>query len=122
VIALQTWLELAEHRVVIPFARELSDAIPTVAVRLRRDFPALLSLIRAHVILHRASRDRSSEGEIIAAEADYYAVRDLIQDLVGQAAGVSVPPLVRDTVEAVQKLSKKLPCAVPQKALVDALG
>lgn len=46
--ALQTWLEMGEHAVVIPFAPALAAKIPPVAVRLRRDFLALLSLIEAH--------------------------------------------------------------------------
>jgi hypothetical protein len=36
--AFQRWLALGERRVVIPFAEALSEKIPPVAVRLRRDF------------------------------------------------------------------------------------
>ena len=43
--ALQVWLECAEHRVWIPYAKQLAGLIPPVAVRLRRDFGALLNLI-----------------------------------------------------------------------------
>ena len=43
---LQVWLETAEHRVAIPYARTLAELVPPVAVRLRRDFRAVLSLIR----------------------------------------------------------------------------
>jgi hypothetical protein len=60
--ALQVWLESAEHRVWIPYAGKLAELIPPVAVRLRRDFWALLSLIRAHALLHRATRERDAEG------------------------------------------------------------
>src|SRR5215216_3088025 len=52
--AFQVWLESAEHRVWIPYARKLADLTPPVAVRLRRDFGALLNLIRAHTLLHQA--------------------------------------------------------------------
>ena len=51
-LALHSWLEGAEHRVAIPFAADLAERIPPVAVRLRRDFGQLLALIRAHAILH----------------------------------------------------------------------
>src|SRR5262249_26864398 len=54
--ALQVVLELGERRVVIPFDRRLVALIPPVAVRLRRDVGALLSLIEAHAILHQESR------------------------------------------------------------------
>jgi hypothetical protein len=69
--SLQEWLNAAEHRVFVPYAGELAATIPPVAVRLRRDFGALLSLIRAHAILHQASRERDSEGRILAALEDY---------------------------------------------------
>ena len=39
--ALQSWLQTAEHRVTIPYATELAELVPPVAVRLRRDFGAL---------------------------------------------------------------------------------
>src|SRR5262249_24930302 len=42
--ALQMWLDLAKHHVWIPYASALADHIPPRAVRLRRDFAAVLSL------------------------------------------------------------------------------
>src|SRR5207249_510285 len=41
----QLWIGVAEHRVHIPYAERLAELIPPVSVRLRRDVPALLSLI-----------------------------------------------------------------------------
>jgi hypothetical protein len=103
--ALQVWLESAEHCVLIPYARKLAELIPPVAVRLRRDFGALLNLIRAHAVLHQASRDRDAEGRIIATiEEDYAAVRGLVADLVSEGIEVTVPKTVRETVEAVKRL------------------
>jgi hypothetical protein len=90
--ALQVWLESAEHRVWIPYAKQLTVLIPPVAVRLRRDFAALLNLIRAHALLHQASRDRDAEGRIVATiEEDYAAVRKLVVDLVGEGVETTVP-------------------------------
>jgi hypothetical protein len=103
--ALQEWLGLAEHRVTIPYAEELADKIPTVSVRLRRDFAAILNLVRAHAILHGASRGRDSEGRIVASLDDYTTVRELVHDLVSEGEGATVPPDVRETVEAVERLS-----------------
>jgi hypothetical protein len=103
--ALQVWLESAEHRVFIPYAKKLADVIPPLAVRLRRDFGALLNLIRAHALLHQASRDRDAEGRIIATiDEDYAAVRELVADLVSEGIEVTVPKTVRETVGAVKRL------------------
>jgi len=103
--AFQVWLESAEHRVWIPYARKLADLIPPVAVRLRRDFGALLNLVRAHALLHQASRDRDAKGRIVATiEEDYAAVRELVEDLVSEGIEVTVPKTVRETVEAVKRL------------------
>jgi MarR family protein len=103
--ALQIWLEGAEHRVCIPYAKVLADLIPPVAVRLRRDFGALLNLIRAHALLHQATRQRDGEGRIIATiEEDYAAVRELVADLVSEGIEATVPESVRETVEAVKRL------------------
>jgi hypothetical protein len=103
--ALQVWLESAEHRVFIPYAKILADLIPPVAVRLRRDFGALLNLVRAHALLHHATRERDAEGRIVATiEEDYAAVRELVADLVSEGIEVTVPKTVRETVEAVKRL------------------
>jgi MarR family len=103
--ALQVWLESAEHRVSIPYARILADLIPPVAVRLRRDFGALLNLMRAHALLHQASRDRDGKGRVIATiEQDYAAVRELVADLVSEGIEATVPTTVRETVEHVKRL------------------
>ena len=69
--ALQQALALERAQVFVPFAGELADLVPPVAVRLRRDFPTVLALIEAHAILHQASRERNAEGEIVATFEDY---------------------------------------------------
>ena len=117
--ALQVWLESAEHRVSIPYAKILADLIPPVAVRLRRDFGALLNLIRAHALLHQATRERDGEGRIVATIEDYAAVLKLVVDLVGEGVEATVPATVRDTVEAVRQLredSKGEPVTVAELA------
>ena len=117
--AFQVWLESAEHRVWIPYARKLADLIPPVAVRLRRDFGALLNLIRAHALLHQATRERDCEGRIVATIEDYAAVRELVVDLVGEGVETIVPKTIRETVEAVKRLregSKGEPVTVAELA------
>jgi hypothetical protein len=119
---LQTWLhESGEHRVVIPYAGALARAIPPIAIRLRRDFGALLGLIQTHAILHQRGRSRDEQGRIVASAEDYAAVYDLMADLVSTGVEASVPKTVRDTVEAVKVLKKSWGEAVPQSALKEQL-
>ena len=99
--ALQEWLTLSEHRVYIPYATSLASLVPPVAVRLRRDFGAILSLIKAHAILHQANRKRDDQGRIVAQLSDYRVVRELVNALISQGVGQTVPKSVRATVEAV---------------------
>jgi 5S rRNA maturation endonuclease (ribonuclease M5) len=90
--------------VVIPYAGWLAESIPPVAVRLRRDFRALLRLIEAHAILHQLNRATDEQGRIVATEADYLAVRELVADLISDAVGSAVSATVRQTTEAVAEL------------------
>jgi hypothetical protein len=43
---LQEWLESGSHSVVIPYDRVLAQLVAPIAVRLRRDFGAVLNLVR----------------------------------------------------------------------------
>lgn len=103
--ALQDWLEGAEHAVSIPYASDLATRIAPAAVRLRRDFGALLQLIGAHALLHQASRERDLCGHVVASLEDYAVVRELVGDLIGEGTQTSVPQAVRETVEAVASLT-----------------
>ena len=102
---LQRWLAGAEHRVTIPYARQLAQMVPPVAVRLRRDFGSLLALIRAHAVLHQASRERDDEGRIVATLDDYAVVRDLVADTMAEGVGATVSDTVRETVAAVAAIA-----------------
>lgn len=115
--ALQTWLDLAGCRdVTIPYAHELADLADGRAIRLRRDFGAILNLIRAHAILHQEQRGRDKYGRIIAALDDYAAVYDLVAELVSQGVQASAAPETREAVAAVAALveSTKLPVTYKQ--------
>jgi hypothetical protein len=104
-IALQEWLEGAANRVTIPFAKGLAAEIPPVAVRLRRDFSAVLNLIRAHALLHQTSREIDEKGRVVATvEEDYAVVRELVAKRVAEGVEATVPPTVRETVTAVKDL------------------
>ena len=101
---LQDWLAGGPTAVEVPYARTLAEAIPPVAVRLRRDFATVLSLIRAHALVHRATRELV-DGVVVATMADYAAVRDLVADLVSDAVEQTVSESVRATVEKVAELT-----------------
>ena len=118
--ALQEWIGLSDNRVVIPFAANLTAAVEPVAVRLRRDVKAVLSLIRAHAILHQAARDRDREGRIVATLEDYASVRELVADLVAEGVEATVAPAVRETVEVVRSLAKE--AGATAKAVGEQVG
>jgi hypothetical protein len=102
--SLQEWLERSEHRVVIPYATNLARAIPPLAVRLRRDFTTVLTLIRAHAILHQVGREKGGDSSIVASIEDYAVVRGLVVDSLAEGIGATVSTSVRETVGAVEKL------------------
>ena len=102
--ALHKWIELKEHRVEIPYAEFLAALFPITATRIRRDFGLILNLVKSHAVLHQATRERSPEGWIIATVDDYCVVRDLVDDLFAESLETSVPPAIRETVDAVKQL------------------
>lgn len=126
--ALQVWLELAGHRdVAIPFAPKLAELIDTRAVRIRRDFEAVLNLIRAHAILHQAQRERDAYGHIVATLDDYRAAYDLVIEIVGEGVQASVSKQIRETVNMVATLIAKAqqhgkPTEISSAQLANALG
>jgi hypothetical protein len=119
--ALQTWIANSELRVEIPYARTLAGLIPPTTIRLRRDFKALLNLIRAHAVLHQSTRVKTSEGVLIATIEDYAVVRELIADLVADGADASVSPQIRETIEAVRLLQRGESTEVSQATVASYL-
>ena len=103
--ALQDWLARGEHRVAVPFSGALAELVPPVATRLRRDFGTVLTLVEAHALLHQATRERDAAGRVVAALADYAAVRGLVADLIAEGVEATVPATLRETVEAVRALA-----------------
>jgi hypothetical protein len=123
--ALQRWLELGDRRVTIPYSKRLAKLIPPVAVRLRRDFGSLLALVRAHALLHQASRERDGKGRIVATITDYEVVRELLTDVISEGVERTVKPEVRELVVKVRELvhaSLEDDPEVTQRQLVNALN
>jgi hypothetical protein len=102
--ALQRWLALGDCRVAVPFAFALAELVPPKAVRMRRDFGLMLTLIRAHALLHRATRETDVDGAIMATLDDYEAVRTLVEPLIAAGVDATVSEAMRETVEAVARL------------------
>ena len=103
-IALQEWIAANSHSVVIPFARALAGRMNAKALRLRRDFPSILQLIKAHALLHQASREPDEIGRLVATLDDYMVIRELVADVVAEAIDATVDPFVRETVEVVEAI------------------
>jgi hypothetical protein len=121
--ALQVWLASGEHDVVVPYAPVLAELTRPAGLRLRRDFPAMLNLIRTHALLHRISRDRDASGAIVATLDDYRAVYELTADIIESGVDAAVPETLRQTVEAVEQLKGENPTrSVTYQLLAAKLG
>jgi len=116
--------EMAEldTRPLVPFAEQLAELVDVTAVRMRRDFPTILTLINAHALLHEASRDRDDQGRILATISDYAAVHAAVAGVVAETTALSVSPKSRSTIEAVRQVladGRRAYVTIPQ--LADAL-
>ena len=101
----QTRVVDVTREVAIPYGTALAREIKPRAVRLRRDFRLLLTLIQAHALLHQVTRERDERGRIIATLEDYAIVRKLVHDLIADQIESVVPKTVRETVLAVRDLA-----------------
>jgi DNA-binding transcriptional ArsR family regulator len=122
-LALQQWLAAQErHDVTVPYAGAIADLVGARAVRLRRDFAAVLQLIKAHALLHRNRRAVSPSGAVEATLADYAAVRDLIGDILSEGVSAAVSSAVRETVATVNRLCDEESRTVSVSEVARALG
>lgn len=120
--AFQEWLGAQSSEVTVPFIRALAEGIAPVAIRIRRDFNLLVSLIEAHALLHQLTRGRDASGAVIATIEDYRAVYLLVADPIGYGVDASVPAELRETVNAVANLVSAYPDGVPAIAVSKELG
>ena len=121
-VALQRWLQLAgERQVVVPFAHALADRVPANAVRMRRDFPQLLTVIQTITLLHQHLRERDDQGRIIATPSDYAEARWLLEEVFAVTVQEGLTPAIRETVEAVARLSS-ISSPITEQQLVQDLG
>ncbi len=122
-LAFQEYLALCDNRVTIPYGKLLAENISqsSLAVRFRRDFRQILSLIMAHAVLHQKTRQRDEGGRIVAEISDYAAVHELIADVIAQGIDATVSNETREAVQAVAVLTKKKPDGVSYKDVGDHL-
>lgn len=106
-LALRVWIEAQDNRVVIPYAPRIAESMADVAVRLRRDFSVVLSLIKTHAVLHQTTRERDPEGRIVATLEDYSRIRAVVSGLIAEGVEATVPKIVRETVEVASKLIRE---------------
>lgn len=97
---------VGEKRVVVPFASELAERVPTKDVRMRRDFEQLLSCVRALAFMHQGRRHRDEEGRVLANAWDYANARRLMSSVL-QVSQSAVTDEVREAVEAVERLNRE---------------
>ena len=121
-LALQLWLELVgERRVSIPFNHALAESIPTLGVRMRRDFPQLLTTIKTIALLRQQQRERDAKGRIVATLDDYRWARWILEEVFTTTASEGASPAVRETVKVVARLSDG-GTPVSEKQLILDLG
>jgi hypothetical protein len=99
----QRWIGAGPRSVVVPFAARLTENIPPVAVRFRRDVSAVLALIKAHALIHQAQRETTESGAVVATMDDYRAVMPIGARLMEESAGKRPPERVVAVVQHVQQ-------------------
>jgi hypothetical protein len=117
--AFQTWLAQQERRVVIPFADRVAELISNAPVRVRRDFPRFLTLVKAHALLHQAARERDDQGRIVATFDDYGAVHKLAGRAFAETAEVAHPRSILQVVEAIAELAPECSDGVTVHQLIE---
>lgn len=107
--ALHDWVEAGPKCVTIPFAEDLAEMVDPTEDRIKRDFPQVLSLVRAHARLHQANRQINGDGQIVAEQQDYAAVWRLLGDAMEMAAGAMVETQVERVVKMVTSVANSRP-------------
>ncbi len=105
--------------VVIPFADKLS--FPSSWMRTRRDHARFLNLIEVSAFLHQHQRERTREGAIVAALADYEAAYGLAGEVLRETLTDVKKPL-REALVRIQALAAKGEGSVSRREIREALG
>lgn len=109
------------QEVSIPFLETLLSRLPTSHSRVLRDAPKVLSLIRAHALIHQLSR-RKEGNKIVATLDDYAMVYDLVSEPLAFGLRESVPHHIADVVKAALKLHRQHERPLTQVEIAKHLG
>jgi 5S rRNA maturation endonuclease (ribonuclease M5) len=104
--------------IVIPFADKLS--FPTSWMRTRRDHARFLNLIEVSAFLHQHQRQRTVDGAIVAALADYETAYGLAGEVLRETLTDVKRPL-REAYKRVQALVEKNGGTVSRREIREAL-
>jgi len=96
-------LEPAE--MVIPFAERIE--VPSAPLRLRRDVPRLINVIKLVAWVHQHTRDRDDAGRILATEDDFAMAIDMVGDSFARA-WKSLTPSEEKVYTACKRLTENL--------------
>ena len=100
--ALQIWLETAGTRSIsIPYANVLAGSVPACAVRMRRDFRQLLTVIQTVAMIHQCQREKDDQGRIIATIEDYEISHNLCSGIFNSVINEGISEAIRDVVNDV---------------------
>ncbi|WHS95359.1 hypothetical protein VPK21_005558 [Sinorhizobium kummerowiae] len=109
---LEPWYELHNYiadkkmNIIIPYAEEIVDYIDVESLKIQRDFPKLLSTIKACALVHFSHREQDGDGNILANEQDYKTAYELLNEPISHGLEKSVRLGVVEVVEAVQHMAK----------------
>jgi len=99
-------LLLEKYEVYIPYAEILANLFPVNKVRVRRDFPRFLTLIKASCLLHQCQRNKITKNGKEYLEAnitDDYKIAYKIANVVLSQTLKEVTPRQEKIIEAIEK-------------------
>ncbi|CAA9406896.1 MAG: hypothetical protein AVDCRST_MAG03-1583 [uncultured Rubrobacteraceae bacterium] len=104
-VMLETWHDavrvLEPANAIVPYAERIE--VPTHKVRIRRDVPRLLSVIRVIAWLHQRTRKRDAAGRILTTEDDFRKALELVSESLNRA-WKSLSPKEEEVLELVRSL------------------
>ena len=105
----QRVIALSNHSVIVPYALALQSFLPKNNIRIRRDFDKIISLIKAHALLHQFNRKKNSEGNIEATMKDYSIVRKIAMKPLSLGLDLKENDTIIRTYKAIKALRTKVP-------------
>ena len=105
--ALQNFIAAGAHDVTIPFMGYIADNVPPYDVRLRRDISVVKALISTSAILHRETRNRDDQGNIVATTEDYRNIYEIYNDVLSVGLNQKLKKHLRPTLELAARVVKE---------------